>query len=114
DADLTHYARRLVMAAEDTDGGAAAYGEYVRKYAAGRWDDEPHRTAARRAFASAVAYAVQHDGIDIDSLPWTVERIFPAAERVVKAAEQITAEAATSRSFRILSRADLKARPKPE
>ncbi|MBZ4485973.1 AAA family ATPase [Microbacterium sp. cx-55] len=108
-ADLSRFARKIVMSAEDFEGGAAAFEAFVAAYAAGPWADDAHRHDAARAFTSAIQYATELDGIDPDSRPWLTADML--AE--MTAATPVTV-APVAKPFRILTRADLKALPRPE
>lgn len=103
DDNLVSLANSVVRAVLGTTGGALARQAFIDRYAAGQWADADHRKAAARAFAKA---------IDAHGLPQMLEtKPAPSAPPEV-AAEAPAPEAEPP--FRILSRSELRNRPKPE
>ncbi|WP_288451540.1 AAA family ATPase [uncultured Microbacterium sp.] len=118
-AALVGLALPVVRAARDSHGGAAARELFAGRYSAGNWDTPAHRTAALRAFDAAVALTgAERSLADAPALAWAGLGL-PGGPDVVAAAEAIVAAAAGATGageappFRVLTRSDLRNRPRP-
>lgn len=104
DPNLVPLALGVVRACLDGYGGALAREEFIARYAAGQWATATYRRAAERAFDAAIDAAglfpigVRYGSSDPDE----------ASADGAEPAEYVAPP------FRILSRADLRNRPRPE
>ncbi|MDQ0645653.1 AAA family ATPase [Microbacterium murale] len=111
--NLVPLALPLVQAARWSHGGAQARERFVERYAAGQWADDAHRRDAARAFDHALAeigYPAAFAAIPNIEVSAETLRAFGFDAAI--SAESITTAAPAP--FKILTRADLKALPRPD
>ncbi|MGF6821169.1 hypothetical protein M2317_000055 [Microbacterium sp. ZKA21] len=97
--NLLPLALPLVRAAQFSRGGAQAREQFITRYAAGDWSTDENRAAAARAFDKAIEIAGQRSA-NLDA-PVILD-------------DQVTSVAERKAPFAVLTRSDLRNRPRPE